>query len=64
MSQTEGNRHSVEWSRHVHHQHCVDRAQSVEQVHGRLLVLGIDYAAVMDGARLVGLVSFRMLSPR
>ncbi len=63
MSHPQGNRNIVEWSRHVHHRHSIDRAQSIEQVHGRMLVQGIDYAGVLDGAkRLVGLVSFRMLS--
>jgi signal transduction histidine kinase/DNA-binding response OmpR family regulator len=47
----------------VHHRHFVDRGQTVEQVHARMLVLGIDYAAVVDGAKgLCGLVSFRMLT--
>jgi signal transduction histidine kinase/CheY-like chemotaxis protein len=41
----------------------VDLGQTVEQVHGRMLALGIDFAAVLDNTkRLVGLVSFRMLS--
>src|SRR5580698_9861297 len=63
MSQPDGNGRNVEWSRHVHHRHFVDRGQTVEQVHARMLALGIDYAAVMDGAKGVcGLVSFRMLS--
>jgi signal transduction histidine kinase/DNA-binding response OmpR family regulator len=63
MTPTLDNRHCVEWARHVHHRHFIDRNQSVEQVHGRMLLQGIDYAAVLDNAkRLVGLVSFRMLS--
>src|ERR1700677_3699466 len=63
MTHLQGNRHSVEWSRHVHHRHAVDLGQTVEQVHARMLALGVDFAAVMDGSkRLAGLVSFRMLS--
>ena len=63
MTHLQGNRHSVEWSRHVHHRHATDLGQTVEQVHARMLALGVDFAAVMDGSkRLAGLVSFRMLS--
>src|SRR5271156_527755 len=63
MSQPPDSRHLVEWSRQVHHRHAVDLGQTVEQVHGRMLALGIDYAAVLDSAkRLGGLASFRMLS--
>ena len=63
MSHPQSDRNSVVWSQHVHHRHFVDLGQTVEQVHARLLVLGVDYAAVLDsGKRLAGLVSYRMLT--
>ena len=52
-----------DWSQRVHHRTTVYQFETVEQVFGRMLVAGVDYAAALDQSEtLVGLVSFRMLS--
>jgi signal transduction histidine kinase/DNA-binding response OmpR family regulator len=53
----------VDWSRHVHHLTFFGRSETVEHVYGKMLALGIDYAAVVDHDPVpIGLISFKMLS--
>jgi len=53
----------MDWSRHVHHQTFFGPGQTVEDVYGKMLALGNDYAAVVNEEAVpIGLVSFKMVS--
>jgi len=63
MNDPLGNGNFVEWSDHIHHRASFDQNQTVEEVHRKMLGLGIDYAAEIDEENVpIGLVSFKMLS--
>jgi len=63
MSRVFNNGNAVDWSNRVHHRTFFHRNLTVQNIYGKMLAQGIDYAAVFDEAHtLVGLVSFRMLS--
>jgi len=63
MSQPFGNGNTVDWSHRVHHQTFFHGSQTVAQVYGKMLVLGVDFAVAFNAEdTLVGLISFRMLS--
>jgi signal transduction histidine kinase/DNA-binding response OmpR family regulator len=52
-----------DWANRAHHRTAVYQGETVEGVFTKMLSSGIDYAAALDEAgRLIGLVSFRMLS--
>ncbi|HEY0256650.1 MAG TPA: ATP-binding protein, partial [Candidatus Methylacidiphilales bacterium] len=56
-------KNDLDWPRYVHHQTFFSRSRTVAEVYGKMLILGIDYAAAFDEKdALIGLISFRMLS--
>ncbi|HUB67286.1 MAG TPA: ATP-binding protein [Candidatus Methylacidiphilales bacterium] len=53
----------LDWSELTHHGSSFDQSETVEQVYGKMLAKGIDFAAAVDEENVpVGLVSFKMLA--
>jgi signal transduction histidine kinase len=63
MNDPLGHGNCVEWSDHIYHRAFFVRKQTVEEVHAKMLSLGIDYAAEVDEEHVpIGLISFKRLS--
>jgi signal transduction histidine kinase len=63
MNDPLGHGNCVEWSDHIYHRAHFDQKQTVEEVHAKMLGLGIDYAAEIDEENIpIGLISFKRLS--
>ncbi len=63
MNDPLGYGNCVEWSDHIYHRAHFDQKQTVEEVHAKMLSLGIDYAAEIDEENIpIGLISLKRLS--